>query len=108
MQRQSDSIERQNVNVASYLNLPDPRLTAQQLQLEAAKKRESEERSRHPPQRQYNRKRSRGSMSEWFECSNQPERGQGSRGDERDSKKKKPVARSILDGMGLEHPSEEQ
>ena len=85
-----------------------PRLNAQQLQIEA-RRRETEERSRPPPSRHYNRKRPRGSGSDWFNCSRQSEPGQGSRGDDRETKKqKKPVARTILDGMDLDNPQEEK
>ena len=90
--------------MAGHLNLPDLRKDAQALQVEAMR-REIQERSRPPP-RQFNRKRPRG--EDWFNCSKQPEQGQGSRGDDRETKKqKKPAARTLLDGMDLSNPPEE-
>ena len=101
LQRQGDSIERQNLNLAGHLNPPDPRKDAHALQ-EEARRREIQERSR-PPQRQFSRKRPRG--EDWFNCSKQPKPAQSSRGEHREPKKLK--ARQLFDNMDLSQPPEE-
>ena len=86
LHRQGESIERQNVNIASHLNLPDPRKDAQALR--------EEERRREIRDRSYSRPSSRPDPStrkrsiDWFNCSSRPEQGQGSRREERPSKKR--------------------
>ena len=86
VQRQGDIIIRHNVNMAGHLNLPDPRKDDQTVR--------EEERRREIRNRSYSRPSSRPDPQtrkrtiDWFNCSSRPEQGQGSRREERPSKRR--------------------
>ena len=92
-----------NVNVLPF-NLPDPRKDAQALR--------EEERRREIRDRSYSRPSSRPDPHtrkrpiDWFNCSSRPEQGQGSRREERPSKKRS-LAEDFDAHFDLSHPPNE-